>query len=154
MNVGNKHCFKRSITKIMAWGICLFMFMGMLLPMTVTQTNASSKINIRNFQGWQESAFVEWYPAKDAKNYKVYYKKSGGSYVGPIADSLIRRCVASDGAYYYRADVPGISAGSYTLKVVPVINGAESTANASETTSLSVTSYVRQGYGWSSCWQK
>lgn len=127
--------------------LCIVMALVCFMPMTITTAKASSKILVRNSGGWLESAYVEWYAADGAKNYKVYIRKDNGSY-GVINDSLIRRYQNTDG-FYYRADVPGLASGSYMFKVVPVINGAESTANATETPTVSVASHDRTGFAWS-----
>jgi pectate lyase len=48
---------------------------------------------------------------------------------------------------YYRADVPGLKAGSHTIKVVPLNSGKEDASKGKETT-VSVTAHDRTGFGW------
>ncbi|MBM6993374.1 MAG: pectate lyase [Prevotella sp.] len=96
--------------------------------------------SILQAQGWQESAFVEW-TLQDGASYNVYVQ--GGTMTDwTRIDSELVRLYPS----YGRADVVGLAPGSYRLRVVPVIDGEEQTAQASETGSLTVTAYDRQGF--------
>jgi pectate lyase len=91
--------------------------------------------------GWLESAYVKWQSVPNASSYNVYY--SGGGFTDKKIDSqLIRRY-----GDQYRADVPGLKAGSYTLKVVPVVSGAE--VLASSTSLLTVEAHDRTGFCFS-----
>ncbi len=103
---------------------------------------SAASVSITESAGWLESAYVEWSPVSGATGYNVYVKKSGGSYV-QLDDSLIR---AYSG--YYRADALGLTAGSYTMKVVPVINGSES--GSGETSTLTVKAHTREGFAFTS----
>ncbi len=141
-----KKSIKTNITKGLALLVCLVMVLACFMPMAVTTASASSKVSIKTSGGWLESAYVEWSEVSGADGYKVYVKKSGGSY-SVIDDALIRK-YKSSGGYYYRADALGLAAGSYVLKVVPVINGSESSSNSTETGSLTVTAYDRTGFAW------
>ena len=96
----------------------------------------ASGISITKSGGYAEGAFVEWTgPTSD--EFSVYYG-SGGSYT-QIDSMLIRQY--SD---HFRADAVGLKAGSYTLKVVGKSGGEQVTS------SLSVTSYDRSGFTFSS----
>ena len=48
----------------------------------------------------------------------------------------------------FRVDVPGLAAGSYQLKVVPVIGGKEDESKAGETAALNVEAHDRSGFGF------
>lgn len=91
--------------------------------------------------GWQESAYVRWQPVATAQSYNVYY--SGGGLVNQrIDDQLIRNY-----GTFYRADVPGLAPGSYTLSVAPVVGGVEGTPTV--TGSLTVQAQDRTGFAFS-----
>lgn len=91
--------------------------------------------------GWHESAYIKWKPVTSADSYNVYVAPSGGSY------SLINKELIRQYEDYFRADVPGLTPGSYTLKVVPVVNGRESTEAVSNI--ITVDSFVREGFAFS-----
>ncbi|HQB28967.1 MAG TPA: pectate lyase, partial [Paludibacter sp.] len=110
-----------------------------LCAVSILQTNAQS-VTITESSGWLESIFVEWEPVASAESYNVYY--SGNGVVDrKIDDQLIR----SYGTYF-RADMLGLKAGGYTVKVAPVISGVE--GSASQTSTLTVTSHDRTGFAF------
>ena len=90
--------------------------------------------------GWLESAFVKWQPVNGAQTYNVYYTGQGVT-DKKIDDQLIR----SYGSYF-RADIPGLQAGTYTVKVKPVISGAEGTGTT--TGNLTVSAQDRNGFAF------
>lgn len=100
----------------------------------------SQSITFIESSGWLETAFAKWTPLPDATSYNVYYSNNGTTYT-KIDDQLIR----SYGSYY-RADVIGLAAGSYTIKVAPVIAGVEGAA--STTPSLTVLAHDRTGFAF------
>lgn len=107
----------------------------------------TSQVVLTKSGGWLESAHAEWSKVTGAEGYHVYYKKSNQSdsqYV-KIHDILTREY-----ANHYRADAVGLAAGTYNLKVVPVINGAENNAKAAVTGNLTVNAYTREGFAFSS----
>jgi len=95
---------------------------------------------INQASGWLESAFVKWQPVSGAQTYNVYYTGNGLT-DKKIDDQLIR----SYGSYF-RADIPGLKAGTYTVKVKPVINGTEGTGTT--TSSLTVSAHDRNGFAF------
>lgn len=97
-------------------------------------------IQINEASGWLESAFVKWQPVSGAQTYNVYYTGNGFT-DKKIDDQLIR----SYGSYF-RADIPGLKAGTYTVKVKPVVNGTEGTG--ATTSSLTVTAHDRNGFAF------
>lgn len=102
---------------------------------------ACAKIQITASEGWLETAFVEWQNAPDAKSYNVYVAADGKEWTR-IDNHLVRNY-----GTYGRADAPGLKAGSYRLRVVPVDNnGSEVTADANETPLLTVAAHDRTGY--------
>ena len=95
---------------------------------------------ITKSSGWLESAFVEWIPVAGADSYNVYY--TGGEETNKKIDEPLIRSYGS----YFRADVPGLTAGSYTLTVKPVtanIEGAGTTTSA-----LTVLAHDRSGFAF------
>ena len=102
----------------------------------------TGQVNIIEEKGWLESAYVKFGLLTGAKNYKVYVK--GGQYTDYTA--IDQQLVRNYGTYG-RADVVGLQAGSYTLKVVPIDGtGQEITASGNETSSLTVKNYNREGF--------
>lgn len=107
----------------------VFLMTVQLWSQTITQAS-----------GWLESAFVKWQPVSGAQTYNVYYTGNGLT-DKKIDDQLIR----SYGTYF-RADIPGLKAGNYTLKIKPVINGTEGTGTT--TSSLTVSAHDRNGFAF------
>ena len=97
--------------------------------------NPTGVIQITEAKGWQESAYLKWAPFEGASSYNVY-----------VADKKIDAQLIRQYASYYRADVLGLKAGTYSVKVVPV--NAEGTEIAGENTAsnLVVKSYSREGF--------
>ncbi|MDD4992482.1 MAG: T9SS type A sorting domain-containing protein [Paludibacter sp.] len=100
----------------------------------------AQSVTISESAGWLESAYVKWQPVSGATSYNVYYT-GGGATDKKIDTQLIR----SYGTYY-RADVLGLAAGTYTIKVAPVIAGVESTATT--TGNLTVLAQDRTGFAF------
>ena len=96
---------------------------------------------ITEAQGWLESACVKFDLFEGATTYNVYVM--GGQYADftKIDAQLVRNY-----GTYGRADVVGLMAGSYTLKVVPVVGDNELTEKASTASNLAVKNYDRTGY--------
>lgn len=118
-----------------------------LCALAITTTVAEAKVNITESNGWFESAYVKW--ANDLTNYaryNVYYKASGDANYTKLDKELVRNYET-----YGRADIVGIKAGKYTMKVVPVkSDGTEDAAEAAETAELTATAYDRTGFAFSS----
>ena len=97
--------------------------------------NPAGVIQITEAKGWQESAYLKWAPFEGASSYNVY-----------VDDKKIDAQLVRQYASYYRADVLGLKAGTYSVKVVPV--NAEGTEIAGENTAsnLVVKSYSREGF--------
>ena len=100
-------------------------------------------VNITEAKGWLESAYVKWEPYADATSYNVYVK--GGKYTDytPIDHELVR-----DYGTYCRADMVGLPANVYAMKVVPVVSGAEMSASASEASGMEVKAHDRSGFAF------
>jgi pectate lyase len=100
----------------------------------------AQSVNINQASGWLESAWVEWQPISGASGYNVYY--SGEGIQNQKIDAPLVRSYGS----YLRADIPGLKAGTYTIKIAPVINGSEGTATTSS--SLTVLPHDRTGFAF------
>ncbi|WP_291151038.1 T9SS type A sorting domain-containing protein [Flavobacterium sp. UBA7680] len=95
---------------------------------------------INEASGWLESVFVKWQPVSNAQTYNVYYTGEG------IVDRKIDNQLIRSYGSYFRADIPGLKAGSYTVKIKPVISGVEGTGTA--TSSLTVKAHDRSGFAF------
>lgn len=100
-------------------------------------------VNITDAKGWLESAYVIWEPFQGATSYRVYIK--GGKYTDftKIDQPLVRNYGS-----YGRADMTGLPAGTYSMKVVPVIGGSEDEASASVADNMTVKAYDRSGFAF------
>ena len=100
----------------------------------------SQTVTVTEAGGWLESAFVKWEPVEGAQNYNVYYSGAG------IVDKKIDNQLIRSYGIYFRADVLGLSAGEYKLRIVPVISGAE--VDGTETAALTVLPQDRTGFAF------
>lgn len=114
----------------------LFFFSILFFSIQLFAQSAS----ITEAAGWLESAFVKWTPVTNADSYNVYYTGMG------ITNRKIDTQLIRSYGTYFRADILGLQAGNYTLKVIPVISGVEGTA--SETGSITVMPYDRTGFAF------
>ncbi|MBN2174865.1 MAG: T9SS type A sorting domain-containing protein, partial [Bacteroidales bacterium] len=113
-----------------------------LLSVFVT-FNIWAQVTIYESGGWLESVYALWAPVSNATSYNVYYSGEG------ITDQKIDNTLIRNYGGYYRADVLGLKEGSYTLKIVAVQNGVESTENTATTSTLNVQSHIREGFAFS-----
>ena len=111
----------------------------MTLAAALSLTTASADITKQG--GWLETAYAEWSPVEGATTYNVYIK--GGKYSD--FTQIDRELVRNYGSYG-RADVVGLKAGSYALKIVPVGTDGEIASKALTTNTLEVKSYDRAGF--------
>lgn len=91
-----------------------------------------------------EAAYVTWKAANNAKWYNVYYSVSGEDSWTQLDAPLVREYKD-----YFRADIPGLKAGEYDMKVVPVSDkGEEATDHASTVSGITVKAQTREGYAF------
>lgn len=114
----------------------LFLMTLMMMSFTLQ----AQSVTITQETGWLESAFVKWDPVSNADSYNVYYSGNG------ITDRKIDTQLIRSYGTYFRADVLGLAAGTYTVKVVPVIGGAEGTA--ATTGAITVKAHDRTGFAY------
>lgn len=112
-----------------------------LSAFAVNISNSSNGIQINQADGWNEALYVEWEPYSNASSFAVYVKGGQYSEYTKIDEQLIR----SYGTYN-RADALGLKEGSYSVKVVPVLNGSEDASKGSEATGIVVKRLNRDGY--------
>jgi len=98
-------------------------------------------VTINETGGWLESAFVKWAPVVGATSYNVYY--TGGGITNRQIDTQLIRSYGS----YFRADILGLAAGTYTVKVAPVIGTVEGTGTT--TGNITVLAQDRTGFAFS-----
>ena len=97
--------------------------------------NPAGVIQITEAKGWQESAYLKWAPFEGASSYNVY-----------VDDKKIDAQLVRQYASYYRADVLGLMAGTYSVKVVPVNAEGTEIDGANTASNLVVKSYNREGF--------
>ena len=97
--------------------------------------NPAGVIQITEAKGWQESAYLKWAPFEGASSYNVYVDDK------KIDAQLIRQYES-----YYRADVLGLKAGTYSVKVVPVNAEGTEIDGANTASNLVVKSFNREGF--------
>ena len=97
--------------------------------------NPAGVVKITEAKAWLESAYLKWVPFEGASSYNVYVD-------GKKIDAQLIRQYAS----YFRADVLGLKAGSYSVKVVPVDAAGKEMAGANTVSNLVVKNYNREGF--------
>lgn len=97
--------------------------------------NPAGVIQITEAKGWQESAYLKWDPFEGASSYNVY-----------VDDKKIDAQLVRQYASYYRADVLGLKAGTYSVKVVPVNAEGTEITGANTASNLVVKSFNREGF--------
>ena len=97
--------------------------------------NPAGVVQITEAKSWLESAYLKWVPFEGASSYNVY-----------IDDKKIDAQLIRQYASYFRADVLGLKAGTYSIKVVPVNAEGKEMAGANIATNLVVKSHNREGF--------
>ena len=97
--------------------------------------NPAGVVQITEAKSWLESAYLKWVPFEGASSYNVY-----------IDDKKIDTQLIRQYASYFRADVLGLKAGTYSIKVVPVNAEGKEIAGANTATNLVVKSHNREGF--------
>lgn len=97
--------------------------------------NPAGVVQVTEAKAWLESAYLKWVPFERASSYNVY-----------IDDKKIDTQLIRQYASYFRADVLGLKAGTYSVKVVPVNAEGKEMAGANTATNLVVKSHNREGF--------
>ena len=97
--------------------------------------NPAGVVKITEAKAWLESAYLKWVPFEGASSYHVYVD-------GKKIDAQLIRQYAS----YFRADVLGLKADTYSVKVVPVDAAGKEMAGANTVSNFTVKNYNREGF--------
>lgn len=108
---------------------------------TALSSIETGDVKVTNYGGWFESGFVEWSAVEGADNYHVYCKKASASddAYQRIDPMLIRKYPTG-----IRADVLGLEADDYNLKIIAVNSGREK--GSPSIVSIKAKAYNREGY--------
>lgn len=112
-----------------------------VLTILVMAIPSKAEVKIKSAAGWLETAWAEWDILPGASSYNVYVSEAVSGTWTRLDNELVRNY-----GTYGRADAPGLRAGTYSLKVVPVINGTEADGEASVAGNLQVRPHDRTGY--------
>ena len=102
--------------------------------------SVAAKAAVTAQSGWFEAAYAKWEAVSGASGYQVFIKPQGGTYT-QLDEELVRQYPG-----YFRADAVGLKAGSYVMKIVPVIGGKADESKAMETSALNVIAHDRNGF--------
>lgn len=116
------------------------LFLSMILAL-VAVLGVRAAVNVNEVKGWYEGGYVTWTPMAEATAYNVYVAPAESDSWTKLDNELVRNYGS-----YGRADMVGLKAGDYKFKVVPVIAGAESTADATVTSAFTAVAYDRAGF--------
>lgn len=109
-----------------------------------TIDNPVGAVQISEAKGWLESAYVKFDLMENAASYNVYVKGGQYSDYTKIDEQLVRNYGS-----YGRADVVGLQAGIYSIKVVAVnANKEEVLSTVNEVTDMEVKNYSREGFAF------
>ncbi|MDO5340701.1 MAG: hypothetical protein Q4E78_11410, partial [Eubacteriales bacterium] len=137
---------KNRFKKFLSVALVAVMTLASVVITDIQPVHAASGA-ITEAKGWFETAYVKWTPVTGATGYNVYVKSASATdaaYV-QLDDELIRKYPS-----YMRADALGLRAGDYVMKVVPVVDGKEDTAEAMVSDTMNVSAYDRSGFTFSS----
>ena len=98
-------------------------------------------LDFTNAAGWLETAYATWQPVEGAAKYVVSYSGEG------IEQQTVDECLVRQYADYYRVDVPGLKAGSYTL-TVKALDADDKILSEVTTESLMVKAHNREGFAF------
>ena len=117
------------------------LLLSLLSIMSVGASAAPS--GITEASGWLESAYAEWSAIEGATGYKAYVAPEDSDSWDRLDDQLIR--TYKD---HLRVDALGLKAGSYRIKIVPVIDGKDAESSALVTDTLTVLPHDRSGFAF------
>ncbi len=113
----------------------------LLLPALIMAGKINALTIIKQ-AGVLETTYVTWQPVTDAVSYNVYYSGEG------ITDKKIDDPLIRQYPDYYRADVLGLKAGSYTV-TIKAVNEAGTEFESATTSALTVKPHTREGFAFS-----
>jgi pectate lyase/uncharacterized protein YjdB len=117
------------------------------ITVTVTKKpdTTSGSVTFIETEGWFESLYVTWGILDSASSYNVYYKGGSSASWTKIDTQLVRGY-----ENYSRADILGLAAGDYQVKVMPVDDEGNEYGSEAVTTSIEVLPHDRSGFAFSS----
>lgn len=115
--------------------------MSLAALLAASSTADLHALDITAGAGWLETASVKWTPCEGATLYNVYYIPTGGEAV--LADTPLTRRYP-DGL---RADIPGLKAGTYTLRV-DAVDASGKVIDTAETSAINVEPNNREGFAF------
>ena len=122
---------------------------NMTIVAKYTEAAASTTVNVIDSGTSFETLYAEFTQYDTSTEYAAYVKLSSSSAYTKLDNQLIRKYKSADNSYnYYRVDAVGLKAGTYTLKIVPIVNGSEATAAQTEVSNLVVEAHDRSGFGF------
>ncbi|MBO7139813.1 MAG: pectate lyase [Prevotella sp.] len=109
------------------------------------QPQTGQQVNITEAKGWHETVYAKWDLVEGVKGYNVYIKGVQYNDWTKIDQQLVRNY-----GTYGRADVVGLMAGTYELKVAATDEEGQELADVKPgmVSSLEVKSYPRQGFAF------
>ena len=113
---------------------------GFILVAIISTQAIAQSVTITEATGWFESAAIQWQCTENAIGFNVTY--SGQD----VNDQLIDTQLIRNYGDYYRADIPGLKAGTYTLTVVPIMDGQE--GQPVDSNEIVVESHDRSGFAF------
>lgn len=111
-----------------------------------TINNEAGKINIIKAKGDFESAYATFDEIANATSYNAYVSSDNNNWTK--VDSELTRKYNDGSKTYYRTDAVGLKTGTYSLKIVPVINGNEDTSKANVASNINVLAHDRSGFAF------
>ena len=103
----------------------------------------NGQVEVTEFAGLNEGAYVEWNKVNNATNYAIYLKGMDYTDYTKVDDKIVY--IQQTSTNEYRADLMGLKAGTYNIEIVPIIGSAEN-RSASTICKVSVAAYDRSGY--------
>jgi len=95
-------------------------------------------------RGWRETFYVTWHTLAGAESFNVYFRGGAAMDWTRVDAPLIREYEGG----FFRADVLGITAGTYEVKVVPVDSKGEASTNYATMIDIPVMAHVRTGFAF------
>lgn len=138
-----KRLFNKQLKRAVASLLAFVMIATTVFQADMLRVKAAEvAVTFTESAGYEEGAYAEFAPVAGADGYKAYVSKDGTNYTA-IDNELIRQY-----ANYWRVDTVGLTPGTYYLKV-EALTGSSVIAT-STTGALTVTSYDRSGFAFSS----
>lgn len=129
---------KKGLKGILSFALSAVMVASSFTFVGISNATAASAVSIYACQGVQEAAYVEWAAVSGTDHYYVSYSKDGTTFT-QIDDELIRKYPDR-----WRADLVGLSAGNYTVKVT--CKDKNGNVIAESVSSATVVAQDRTGY--------